>query len=531
MDDWTSVIERIVTDNAQWLDLTQRRPLLFSTFLIQNRLFGLNITAYYFSLWFLYLIMAALLYAIISNIPLAYTNLFGLITALIFLIYPTNYTHLWLIMFGVYLSAVFTMLYGYLLLKFAQGGNWLLFALALISLLFPLGIYEGQMGLASAWAIILFMMYRKNSIVRRFSLLVPIFLMGIYAVWRTVGYQAAGVTDQYLAQVTTSPSVLFSRLVLGYKVSLVWGWTTAVLETIPWVSSAKIAILLLGAMIILLWSLSWTASIKLGKNVRNGNDRWIFQQRWSHIYHYMIAAIAGLILVGAGYVPIMTVFLPNLSGIGSRFNIFATIGGSVFIAAVLIIASLIFTSNAKQTKTLFLASSVPFIVLGILTQASVQYHNRVAWREQQTIWKELFNIAPDFKDDTMVLFILPGFENRTGFSNWRRTPLSASWESSSGVRLLYNNATLLADVYFPDIEEPIEPSITIEGVYSKDTAVQTPFSRVVVFMYDNRSGTLKQLKQLPSEFVEDTEEPIELCSNCILDNRVSNSRFRELVLD
>ena len=99
MDDWTSVIERIITDNAQWLDMSQRRPLLFSTFLFQNQLLGLNITAYYISLWILYILMAILLYAIIAKLPLPKSNLFGFVTASLFLVFPTNYTHMWLIMF------------------------------------------------------------------------------------------------------------------------------------------------------------------------------------------------------------------------------------------------------------------------------------------------------------------------------------------------------------------------------------------------------------------------------------------------
>ncbi len=534
MDDWTSVVERIVTNNAQWFDPAQRRPLLFSTFLIQNRLFGLNISAYYFSLWFLYVLMAVLLYAIVVNLPLAYKHLFGLVTAILFLIYPTNYTHMWLIMFGVYCGTVLTLLYGYLLLKFAQSGRWILYALALIFLLLPLGIYEGQIGLASTWALILFILYfRQNSLLKRVSLLVPILLMGIYAIWRTFGYQAAGVADQYLSQVATSPTVLLSRLLLGYKISLVWGWTSWPTAAFTWVSSAKIAILLLFAVIFVLLGLSWIASKMYYGRGQTGVDSWTRKQRQAMILPYVFTAVAGGVLVGAGYVPTLTVFLPSLSGIGSRFNIFATIGGAVFITAVFMIVTLTITGNLKQVKILFLAAITPFVLLGIFTQASVQYDNSVAWREQQTIWQELFTTAPDFADDTLILFILPGFENRTGFANWRRTPLSASWEASSGVRLLYNNSSLLADVYFPDIEEPIEPSLTDAGILTKDTGTLTPYSQVVAFVYDNESGKLRPLQQLPGDMIQGLETAVDLCDDCILQGTVSisDAPLRELVQD
>ena len=108
MDDWTSVVERIVTDNASWIDSTQRRPWLFSAFLLQNRLFGLNITAYYISLWTLYILMALVIYSIICRLNFPYKRLFAFLTSALFLVYPTNYTHMWLIMFGVYLGTLIT---------------------------------------------------------------------------------------------------------------------------------------------------------------------------------------------------------------------------------------------------------------------------------------------------------------------------------------------------------------------------------------------------------------------------------------
>ena len=530
MDDWTSVVERVVTDNAQWLDTSQRRPLLFSTFLLQYHLLGLNISAYYVSLWLLYIVMAVLLYAIIAKLPLPYPDLFGLITATLFLVYPTNYTHMWLIQFGIYCATTVSLLYGYLLLRFARGGSWLTFVLALVCLLLPLGVYEGQMGIAAAWAIVLFVLYyRQNSTVRGIGLLVPVVLMGIYAFWRTFGYQATGVTDKYLDQITSSPFELLSRLLLGYKITLGWGWTSGVSDFLPWVSSAKMAVLTLFGFVITLWFISWLIlRARSGKNKDNSSN-WTRDDRSASITPYLIAAVCGVLLIGAGYIPTITVFLPSLSGIGSRFNLFATIGGAVSIAAMLMIGSILISSNKAQAKYLFLVSTVPFIVVGILANATVQYHNKIAWQEQQGIWKELFVAAPNLEDDTFVLFILPGFENRTGFINWKRTPLSASWEASSGIRLLYDNVTLHADVYFPDIDEPIEPSLTKDGVLTYDTGILTPYSRVVAFTFDNRAGDLVQLKELPVEFVQDIEDPIELCAKCILGEGDSDPHFRDLI--
>jgi len=217
MDDWTSVIERMVAGNAKWLDLAWRRPLLFAPFLIQYRVFGLHVTSYYIVLWSLHVLMATLLYAIVDRFPLLQRHLFGLIVALLFLVYPTNYTHMWVIVLGVYCSVVLTLFYGYFLLRFAQGGRWLTLALALICLLISLGLYELQVGVASAWAVILFIVYRQTAVKRRLSLFLPIGLMGVFSLWRTLGSQMVGVNDQYLSQVVTTPGVLLSRLVWAIR--------------------------------------------------------------------------------------------------------------------------------------------------------------------------------------------------------------------------------------------------------------------------------------------------------------------------
>jgi hypothetical protein len=258
---------------------------------------------------------------------------------------------------------------------------------------------------------------------------------------------------------------------------------------------------------------------------------WSSIQRWGVVRTYLFSATIGFILIGAGYMPIIAVFLPSLSGIGSRFNIFATIGGALFLGSVLVIGGTIFARSREQIKYLFLTSAVLFVLLGIGTHASVQYHNRIAWQEQRAIWQMLFSAAPNFKDDTMVLFILPGFQERTGFYNWRRTPLSASWEASSGLRLLYNNPTLSGDVYFPDIEEPIEPILTTEGVLSQETGQVTLYNRIVVFMYSSDTDTLQQLDQLPARITQHLVDPVKLCSNCILNEAVRDIPLRRLVQD
>jgi hypothetical protein len=532
MDDWTSVLERVVTGNARWFDLQYRNPLLFTPFLVQQRLFQLNVSAYYAVIWLLGALTTLLLYLVVVRFPLPERRSFGLVVAMLFWIYPTNYTHMWMIQLGIYCGTVLAFLYGYSLLRFAAGARWPTLALALMCLLLSFGFYEGQVGVVAAWALILALLYRRAAVSRIAALLTPILLAGIFSAWRTLGFQSAGIEDQYLSRVVVTPDVLLSRLLLGYKVSLAWGWTYSIEQFIPWASGAKAAGLLLMLSMALAWfSFDWFRS-RAGAVVREatmiGHSR---TERLTLVRPYAVAAVIGVALIGAGYIPVVLVYLPSLSGIGSRHNGFATIGSAVFVGSVLMAGALLCSRDLQRMRYQVLASAMPLVLIGIVTQASVQYHNRLAWREQQHIWGELFLAAPDIKDNTMVLFVLPGYQDRTGFYNWRRTPLSASWEVSSGVRLLYDNFTLSGDVYFPDIEEPIEPALTAGGVFIRDTNTMVPYSRAIAFSYDNRAGKLNRIDEIPAEWVEGTDHPLLLCDDCVLDGARRNIPIRALVQD
>ena len=387
----------------------------------------------------------------------------------------------------------------------------------------PLGIYEGQLGLAAAWVAILvtISLYKRDG--RWLSLLIPFFLMGLFALWRTFGVQAIGVNDQYIDQIVTSPVELLSRILLGYKVTLLWGWSESIGEFVPWATNTVLALTLLAVLLALTIGLVWFLSGQAATEER------VFEQRKDSVHTYLTIAVSGILLIAAGYAPVILVFLPSLSGIGSRFNLFATIGGAVVTVAALLLMTQALTRSARQQRWLLVAAVFPFILLGIATQISVQYHNRLAWREQQDIWAQLFTLAPDIKEETMLLFVLSGFEDRTGFVNWRRTPLSASWEASSGLRLLYDNELLMADVYFPDIDEPTEPLLTADGVHVLEMDIVVPYEQIVIFTYE--SGSLKQLVQLDDSWRPPGIDIINLCQDCILDVPADSTPWRSLVND
>ena len=379
----------------------------------------------------------------------------------------------------------------------------------------------------TVWLLMLALFWPNLPRVRRLVLMLPLGIMGLFGLWRIVGVQSIGVTDDYVGRMITAPGALLERLLLGYKISFLWGWTEPIIAALDQVTSALPAMLLLAGAVLLCLALAWS----LGRRLAPAGGSAAGDKPMLVIRTYLLFALFGIVLTGAGYIPILFVFLPSLAGIGSRFNLFATLGGAVTLASGLMLIAQLLAQRGRPTWLLALAGATPLLLLAVAFQSSVQKHNQLAWQEQQQLWQQLFLQAPDIADDTFVLFILPDMEDRTGFINWRRTPLSASWEASSGVRLLYDNSSLAADVYFPDIEEPIEPILTQDGVFTLETAEVTPYSRVVAFHFDAAAGTLEQLEQLPANLIAGGDRLVTLCQNCVLPVPAIDVEWRRLVLE
>jgi hypothetical protein len=125
---------------------------------------------------------------------------------------------------------------------------------------------------------------------------------------------------------------------------------------------------------------------------------------------------------------------------------------------------------------------------------------------------------------------LPGFKDRVGYQNWRRTPLYAFWDVSDALRILYNDSSLSGDIIYPDLSLDVEPTLTAQGVANFESGMITPYAQTLAFVYDHSNNTLKQLDRLPLQLTDWTSSPVELCNDCILE-RSSKFPLRRLVQD
>lgn len=97
-DDWGHVIRQPIDGLLQCPNQNGffLRPLNLCWFLGLNYLFGFNLVVYKLISFALTLLTAVLLYLLLNSL-LPHWPLFNLVVAALFLVYPTNYSHLWIV--------------------------------------------------------------------------------------------------------------------------------------------------------------------------------------------------------------------------------------------------------------------------------------------------------------------------------------------------------------------------------------------------------------------------------------------------
>ncbi len=531
-DDWQQGLENLMTHSVGWLNWENRRPLLFAPFLLQYTLFGTNLAAYSVILLLMNAATALLVYLLSANFDLVHGKVFALAISMFVLVYPANYTQMWFTMLHGFSALLLGLLSIYLFLLFARAGSWRIYFAAMVCLWLSFLMYEIHAGLVMAWICFLLYYFRRASSSVRLGLLFVIVQILLYAFVRVVGYQALGINDEYLSQLDLTPQLLMMRLVLGYKIIVGWSWTSGArqLWRLPQGNltlAAAITAVSLSCGWFTMQFYSRTAAgrnedQRLSANTKSESKILVFRQ-------YGWAALIGLAVIGAGYVPVISAYEPNLTGIGSRFNLVAIIGGALFLCSLLMLAAQALASCRQQVRVFFVAACLPLLLLGASIQAAVKLEDARTWQEQKQIWQALFEAAPDLKANAQVLLVLPGFEDRFAFETWRRPPFVGWWDVASGVRLLYNKPSLTADVLYLDVESGLEPALTAQGVFNAKRSLLTPYRKVVAFAYDPAAQTMKQIVTLPAEWAPGVSTPVYLCDDCVLAGAKPDAPLRRLL--
>lgn len=489
MDDWSQIVEPMTQQTLSWVDWANRRPLLDAPLRLLYQVFGLDVHAFYLIAWLITALAAVQLFVLIRQFRPDW-RLRAWAVAALTLVYPADFSQMWL-------AHVLHARIGWLLALLAascmvtylkrRAIGWLVAATALS--LIALLLYEAQLGIFIAFGLLVIVLNRGVPWRTRLMLLLPLGVNGVYMLWRSVGFRMAGIQDQYLGELTLKPGDLLGRLLLGFQV-LWWSWTEPVRRLLQLDSNWLALLIMLGVLSgLVLAAMGWAGrkSATVAESpATSAKSDWL-------------TLLIGAGLIVAGYFPTILLYEPNLDGVYSRVNFYTLPGAALCLLTVGgAITMRLAHGDARRWRAGLVTAVIALIAMGMVVQMWVRHNATVAWQEQRGLWAQLFEVAPQFEPGTLVCFVLTGYRYQSGFANWWRTPLSAGWEVSAALRVLYDEPSLQGAVIMPEMVGYGEANLLPAGVQDHWMSNTTPYARTVFLTYNKSRQQLTVLTDVSS---------------------------------
>ncbi|MCU0489462.1 MAG: hypothetical protein MUE67_10975 [Anaerolineales bacterium] len=413
-------------------------------------------------------------------------------------------------MFGVLSFILCIYLLGYLCIGLylqCEDPGWLWAGVFLVVI--GLLIYEAAVGTTIFFSIITFMVARNLGQKKRLALLAPGVAAILFSAWRILTQLQVGSAYGHATEdISLSPGILASRLIDGYRLNLQWGWTVSLLRLFPDLRTsqshqsalATVILVVVLASFALLLSIVFRRITRL--NIQEPDRQGGIAGRMKP---YGVIGLIGVLILGAGYFPVILVEAPGLTFATSRNNYLPAIGAAIALAAGLMFLLALLGNRGRRAEVNLLWLAAPLIVLGMVRQGMVQNETFQGWKDQKAIWQQMFLAAPDYAPGTVVFVQMPQY---------------ADYE---GARPLYGHPVEGFFAY-PDFGA----RFTSEGISHPGSAALIPYSEVVLFTYNRETRRLSLERNLPEE-VKSLAGPARLCDDCVLDRPASQVKYRALV--
>ena len=490
-DEWSLIVAPYTFGELRPVNLSNHRPLDMSFYYLLTSIFGLRFE-YFFLLNALILFLSgAMVYLLVKRIFTQYTW-FASLAAIIYLIYPVDYTRTWIMMLYIRFWWLTSLTAIWLLMDFVNTGNIWKLALALIGIVIPLGAYEGQFGIVAIAAFLIAAISKDKPVSRRLVLLGSIIIIGIlFYLWRF--HIQANFTDIRYYSVGSfqfSPVTLVKRYFQGFTIFSA-RWLDPILTKIG-----------LSKFHLTIWSLLYIAVFVFVSFLVFQKNSSATKLQMAHKLpilksHFYLFLIGGTIWI-AGYFPIIGLYSPSLNGHASRVNLFAVAGAALLLTSLVAILSITIAKSGSQIRPLAIAIILPFILAGIFVQLQVNAENQAVWETQRNIWKGTFEIIPNIQSEKQLVIIIPGYEQLGPFE---ALPFSTAWEVDSGVQVLYNNPDIGGYYYYKDAQNS-QFEFKKNGVNPQGTDKLVGYKRLIFVLYHPHDNTV--------ELVEDIEDTLSL---------------------
>jgi hypothetical protein len=517
-DDWSYFVAKYVFGTLHPINLTDRRPLILVLYYALASLFGLHVEYYYFLNFIIVFLSAVMVYVIVKRVFREHSWIASLV-ALVYLIYPVDYTRTWLIMIYIRFWWLVSLGAIWLLLEFIETGKLWIYALAMLGIAIPLGAYEGQFGILLLVSALIAFFSNKVPLTRRLAILLGVVGIGfVFLIWR-IYLQARflEINDTYVGTLEFSPAVLVERYLHGLYIFFA-GWfepiqaqtKTIGFNLVPW-----LLVYLAICCAIIIWITVKTSPIA----------RLETYQKISNAKTYFTIFVLGGALWVAGYFPIIALYRPALALVSSRVNTFAIPGAALMlVSGIAIIATFVASSNLAK-RSMVIVILIPFIVAGIFVQRQVHKENQIAWNTQKKIWNGVFATIPNIYDQKSIVIIIPGYQHLRPFQSY---PFLSGWEIEAGAQVLYNNPKIGGNYYYKDIQGT-ELLFTKNGFRPIPMDKIIPYKKLVFVYYDPQSDSVTLVEDLEGKlslpFAVNNYNPLEN----IISARPSTAEFRWLV--
>jgi hypothetical protein len=448
-DDWCQLILPMNTETLDFFILDSRRPMHLSLGWVFNSLLSLPNTVYAMQIAHLVILAAAglLVYFLLKKIfPGA--NRIALFGALLWMIFPNDYTHLYLSILGIRAALLLTLGGMYLFVKYWESDRLGFVVAASILHLISYFMYEAQLGFILVWPWAWFLLNRRQTWARKISgILIYNASTGIFLFWRLVVHPNFYQDSKLNYLEFDLPEVLRSYI-FGLKTIL--GGFQLPYQDPGWITSENIFILAASAALIGIATL-------LARS--GGFEREEPHRASAHPQNNMRTLGAGAVLLAAGYFPIILNYPPNIWGHLSRVNITPNLGAVLIIVSVLkLLLESILEDRNRRDNLVALVLAVLALFAGVV-QVQVQESFADSWVSAKIFYQELFEAVPQVRAGTHMVIYLSGDEE--ALTN-HRPIFSSSWEPVCAVRVLYNQPDLQATAVYQD-SQPDPSGLTAIG--------------------------------------------------------------------
>lgn len=489
-DDWCHLAN---IQSSHFSMLTERRPLHSIVMWSLLKLFPAAqgvILNYYVQVLLLYLTTLSVFF--LGREIFRQNTLPAFLVASLYLVYPNDYTQLYITTSGIRLSLFLLFISMILFARVFQNQTrreyWWIIPLLLLSFL----MYEGQLGLALVWPIALFILFpqkiTREKLLDIFLYYIPMF---VFVIWRLF-IQPRFYADNKLAYLSV---IDLKEIIRGYvdAVRIIYAGFAFPYNNSTWLTTPN---LLITGTIFLFLGLGYLLLKRQTPSFAVQNT-----SKPSDIYQLIYILIIGGLLWVAGYFPIILNYPPNIYGHLSRVNMFSIIG-----AAIIFTSGLMLVFEILKLKTNLAASTLSIITLafvfwGAIIQIQVQEAYNNAWKDTQLFYHALFEKVPNIKDESQVILLFNGYDNNDGIT---RPVFSTSWEPACVFEALYEKEDV--DIYYrydkrkiPDF--PRENSLT-STLYTNTIEPIDDLSKLIVLKYDKPTSTLSienKIKPFQSE--------------------------------